>query len=188
MGVQFILMQGVEFGVALLLMRRSALWLRLRAAPLTRGHLLGSRLLSGALISAGVFAVLFVVAIAGFGVRILGSLAGLVAIVAAFSLMTAAFGLMIAAIGRSPEATRGLAILATLLLVMVGGAWVPSFLFPPWLQTAAAWTPTHWAVNGLDAMTWRGQPWTEAVLPTLVQLGFAALFAAVALWRFRWDE
>jgi hypothetical protein len=37
---------------------------------------------------------------------------------------------MIAALGRTPEATRGLAILATLLMVMLGGAWVPSFIFP----------------------------------------------------------
>lgn len=188
MGVQFILMQGVEAGVALLLMRRSALWLRLRASPINRAQLLGSRMASGAIIAAGVFALLYVVAMAVFGVRVLGSAWGLVAIIAAFALMTAAFGLMIAAIGRSPEATRGLAILATLLLVMVGGAWVPSFLFPAWLQRIAEWTPTHWAVQGLDAMTWRAQPIGEALMPVAVQLGFALLFAAIALWRLRWDE
>lgn len=188
MGVQFILLQGVEIGVALLLMRRSALWLRLRAAPLTRVQLLGSRLLSFALIAAGVFTVLYAIAMLGFGVRVQGSWAGLVAIVAAFSLMSAAFGLMIASLGRSPEATRGLAILVTLLLVMVGGAWVPTFLFPPWLQTVAAWTPTHWAVTGLDAMTWRAQPWDAAVAPTGALLGFAVAFAAVTLATFRWEE
>ncbi len=188
MGVQFILMQGVEFGVALLLMRRSALWLRLRAAPVTRAQVLGARLLSGAIISAAVFTVVLGVAIAFFGVRVQGSWTGLAAIVTAFALMTSAFGLMIAAIGRSPEATRGLAILATLLLVMVGGAWVPSFLFPPWLQTVSAWTPTHWAVQGLDAMTWRARPLAEVWAPVAVQLGCGALFAGIALLRFRWDE
>ncbi|MBK7591548.1 MAG: ABC transporter permease [Betaproteobacteria bacterium] len=54
----------------------------------------------------------------------------------------ATFGLLIAAIGRTPEATRGIAIVATLLLVMLGGAWVPTFVFPAWLQTATLVVPT----------------------------------------------
>jgi hypothetical protein len=33
-------------------------------------------------------------------------------------------------LGKTPEATRGLAIFATLIMVMFGGAWVPEFLFP----------------------------------------------------------
>ncbi len=165
-----------------------SLWLRLRAAPVSKAQLLGSRLLSFALIATAVFACLWLVAIVGFGVQVLGSVAGLVAVVLAFSLMSAAFGLMIAALGRSPEATRGLAILATLLLVMVGGAWVPTFLFPPWLQTVAAWTPTHWAVTGMDAMTWRAQPLEAALAPSAALLGFAALFGALALAAFRWEE
>ena len=74
----------------------------------------------------------------------------------AFAVLTSTFGLLIAALGKTPEATRGLAILATLLLVMLGGAWVPTFVFPEWLQTATLVVPTRWAVDGLEAMTWRG--------------------------------
>jgi ABC-2 type transport system permease protein len=188
MGVQFVLLMAVDTGITLLLLRRSGLWQRLRAAPLSRLQLLGSRVASGALIGLGVFVVVFGVAIAVFGVRVQGSLPGLLAVMAATALCSATLGLMVAALGRSPEATRGLAILVTLLLVMLGGAWVPSFLFPPWLQAAAAWTPTHWAVQGMDAMTWRALPLADALLPVAVLLAFAALFGAVALWRFPWND
>ncbi len=188
MGVQFVLLMAVDTGIALLLMRRTGLWQRLRAAPLSRLQLLGSRVASGALTGLGVFEVVFAVAIAVFGVRVQGSAIGLLAVMAATALCSATLGLMVAALGRSPEATRGLAILVTLLLVMLGGAWVPSFLFPPWLQAAAAWTPTHWAVQGMDAMTWRALPLADAALPVAVLLGFAALFGAVALWRFPWND
>lgn len=188
MGVQFILLLGVDVGVTFLLMRRSALWQRLRASPISKAQLLGSRMLSCAVIALGVFLAIFAVAIFGFKVRVLGSAIGLLAVMVAFALMTACFGLMIAAIGRTPEVTRGLAILVTLLLVMVGGAWVPSFLFPPWLQTLSAWTPTHWAVEGLDAMTWRAQPLAAALTPVMALMGFAAAFAAVTLATFRWEE
>ena len=188
MGVQFILLMGVDMGIGLLLMRRMGLWQRLRAAPLSRGQLLGSRIASCALIALIVFVVVYAVAITVFGVRVGGSVLGFIAVLAAFSLFTASFGLMIAALGRTPEATRGLAILATLLLVMLGGAWVPSFVFPPWLQTVSAWTPTHWAVEGLDAMTWRALPLQAAWVPVGALLAFTALFAAVALARFNWEE
>jgi ABC-2 type transport system permease protein len=188
MGVQFILLMGVETGVGLLLMRRLGLWKRLRAAPLSRATLLGSRVASTALIAITVFAVLYAVGMAVFGVRIDGSLPGFALVVLAYALLTASFGLLIAAIGRTPEATRGLAILATLLMVMLGGAWVPSFVFPQWLQQASLLVPTHWAVEGLEAMTWRGLPFSAALAPTAAMLGFTAVFSAIALWRFDWEE
>lgn len=188
MGVQFILMMGVDIGVALLLMRRQGLWQRLRAAPLSKARLLGSRIASCTLISLIIFVLIYAVAIAAFGVRVQGSWAGFAAVLLAFSLLTASFGLLIAALGRSPEATRGLAILATLLMVMLGGAWVPSFVFPEWLQTASLLVPTRWAVDGLDAMTWRGLPFADALAPVGVMLGFALAFGALAIARFSWEE
>jgi len=188
MGVQFILMLGVDIGIGLLLMRRMDLWKRLRAAPVSRATLLGSRMVSTALIAFVLFATIMLAGMLFFGVRVLGSWLGFAMVMAAFALLTASFGLMIAALGRTPEATRGLAIVATLLMVMLGGAWVPSFIFPEWLQTATLVVPTRWAVDGLDAMTWRGQGLEDALAPTAVLLGFALLFALIAWWRFRWEE
>jgi ABC-2 type transport system permease protein len=188
MGVQFILLMGVDMAVGLLTMRRLGLWKRLRAAPLSRTKLLGSRIASTALIALIVFSVIYTVAMAAFGVRIEGSALGLAAVLIAFALMTATFGLLIAALGKTPEATRGLAILATLLMVMLGGAWVPSFVFPAWLQTASLVVPTRWAIDGLDAMTWRGLPASAAVAPVAVLLGFSLVFALIAVWRFEWEE
>jgi ABC-2 type transport system permease protein len=188
MGVQFILFMGIEVGVGVLLARRLGLWKRLRAAPLSRGLLLGSHIASGAITALVLLAIIYAAAIAVFHVRIDGSVAGFVGIAIAFALLTSSFGLLIAAIGKTPEATRGLAIFATLVMVMLGGAWVPSFVFPPWLQTASLIVPTRWAVDGLDAMTWRGLGFDAAILPIVVLLGFSALFAAVAIWRFDWEE
>ena len=188
MGVQFILLMGVDMAVGLLTMRRLGLWKRLRAAPLSRTKLLGSRIASTALIALIVFAVIYAVAMAAFGVRIDGSVLGFVAVLVAFALLTASFGLLVAALGKTPEATRGLAILATLLLVMLGGAWVPSFIFPAWLQTISLFVPTRWAIDGLDAMSWRGLPLDAALLPVAMLLAFSAVFSALAVARFQWEE
>ena len=188
MGVQFILFMGIEVGVGVLLARRLGLWKRLRAAPLSRTLLLGSHILSGAITALILLAIIYAAAIAVFHVRIDGSVAGFVGIAIAFALLTSSFGLLIAAIGKTPEATRGLAIFATLVMVMLGGAWVPSFVFPQWLQTASLVIPTRWAVDGLDAMTWRGLGFDAAIAPIGALLFFSALFAAIAIWRFDWEE
>ncbi|MEW5765505.1 MAG: ABC transporter permease [Acidobacteriota bacterium] len=188
MAVQFILMSAIEFGVGILLERRSGIWRRLRAAPVPPGTLLLSRGVSGALLSLLIFLVCMGFGMAVFGVRIRGSAIGFFALGAAYSLMAGAFGVMLAALGRTPEATRGLAIFAVLLMVMLGGGWVPAFLFPAWLNRATLALPTRWAVDGLDAVTWRGLG-LEAALPAAgILIAFTLLFSLIAVWRFRWEE
>jgi ABC-2 type transport system permease protein len=188
MGVQFILFMGIELGVGLLQARRLGLWKRLRAAPVSRSLLLGTRIASGAMIATILLGIIFAAAIAFFGVRIEGSVVGFAGVAIAFAFLTATFGLLIAALGRTPEATRGLAIFATLVMVMLGGAWAPTFIFPEWLQTLSLGVPTRWAVDGLDAMTWRGLGLGAALAPIGVMLAFSAAFAAIAVARFDWEE
>jgi len=186
MGIQFILFMGLDVGVALLMLRQSGLWQRLRAAPLSRTMLLGSRTVSASLIAGFILLVLFSFARVVFGVHILGSFAGFVGVCAAFSLMTAAFGLMVAALGETVEATRGYSIMATLIMVMLGGAWVPTFVFPAWLRKLTVVVPTRWAMDGLDSMIWRGFGFSSALAPIGILLLFTLLFGVVAVMRFRW--
>jgi ABC-2 type transport system permease protein len=187
MGIQFLLMVGVEVGVTLLLKRQQGSWKRLRAAPLSRSVLLGSRITSSAITSMGTLMVLFAFARVAFGVRIQGSMAGFLLVCLGFSLMVAAFGLLVATLGKTAEATRGVAILATLLMVMLGGAWVPTFVFPKWLQALTVVIPTRWAMDGLDAVTWRGLGFSAVALPIGLLLGCSLLFGTLAVMRFRWE-
>ncbi|MES2295715.1 MAG: ABC transporter permease [Pseudomonadota bacterium] len=185
MAVQFILFMGIEVGIGILLARRMGMWNRMLAAPVSMNTLLLARVISSAVISFGVLLAIFAIAVAVFKVRIDGSLPGLLGVGFCFAVMAATFGLLIASLGKTPEAARSLATFATLIMVMLGGAWVPSYIFPQWLQTATLIMPTRWAVDGLEAMTWRGLGF-DAALPAMgVQLGFAILFGAVAMWKFR---
>jgi ABC-2 type transport system permease protein len=188
MSIQFILFMGIDAGVTLLLMRQQGLWRRLRAAPLSRAVLLGSRVAGTTLIAMLILAVVYLVAGFGFGVRIAGSVPGFLMVAFAFSLLAATTGLMISALGRSVGATRGVAMFSVLILVMLGGAWVPSYLFPEWLQRVTEYVPTRWAVDGFDAMTWRGLPLHDAVAPTIILFGWSVLFALIAVWRFDWAD
>ncbi len=188
MSVQFILFLGVDVGINLLLQRQRGLWKRLRAAPLSRAMLLGSRAISAAMSSMLVLIVVFSFARMVFGVKIEGSMAGFICVCIAFSLMTASFGLLVAALGKTPEAARGLSILVTLMMVMLGGAWVPAFIFPKWLQTVTLFIPTRWAMDGLDDMTGRGLGFSASLAPIGALLLSTAIFGVLAVTRFRWEE
>jgi len=188
MGIQFLLFAAANLGIEILLERQRGLWRRLRSAPISRFTLLAGKTVSMTIVGLMTLAVSFGFAILVFGVRIQGSLLGFFLISFACALMAATFGLLIAALGKTPAATRGVTTLAVLMMVMLGGAWVPTFVFPQWLQQATVIVPARWAVDGMDAMTWRGIGLSGAVTPTLVLLGFAVAFAGVAALRFRWEE
>ncbi|PYQ49063.1 MAG: hypothetical protein DMF78_19420 [Acidobacteria bacterium] len=47
----------------------------------------------------------------------------------------------------NPTARSTGAILAVLLMVMLGGAWVPSFVFPAWRQRVTLAIPARWAAR-----------------------------------------
>jgi ABC-2 type transport system permease protein len=188
MGIQFLLFAAASLGIEVLLERQRGLWRRLRSAPVSKLTLLAGKTLSMTIVSLMTLLVSFGFAMVVFRVRIDGSVLGFFSVALACSLMAATFGLLIAALGQTPQAARGVSTFAVLLMVMLGGAWVPTFVFPAWLQQITVVVPARWAVDGLDAMTWRGIGLSGAVGPTVALLGFAALFGFIAVTRFRWEE
>ncbi|WP_426194309.1 ABC transporter permease [Massilia sp. DWR3-1-1] len=187
MGVQFILFLGVDMGIGILLAQRSGIFNRLLAAPIGLNTVLLARAASAAIIAFCLLCVMFGFAVVVFKVNIANPV-GFIGVAACFAILTASFGLLIAAFGKTPEAARGIAIFVTLLMVMLGGAWLPSFLFPDWVQKISLAVPTRWAIDGLDAMTWRGLGFDAAGMAMAAQLGFALLFGALALMKFKRDR
>jgi ABC-2 type transport system permease protein len=188
MAIQFLLFAMANIGVEMLLERQRGLWSRLRSAPISKTTLLLGKAISGALISLMILLVSFGFAMIVFKVRIHGSVLGFLGISVACAVMASTFGLLVAALGNSPATARGVTTLAVLMMVMLGGAWVPTFVFPAWLQQFTLVVPVRWAVDGLDAMTWRGIGLAGALVPVSVLFAFAAAFWAVAASRFRWTE
>ncbi|HEX4348262.1 MAG TPA: ABC transporter permease [Vicinamibacterales bacterium] len=188
MAVQFLLFAMSNLGLEMLLERQRGLWRRLRSAPVSRFTLLAGRAISGALISFLILIVCFAFAMAFFHVRITGSAIGFLGVAAACSIMASTFGLLVAALGNSPATARGVTTLAVLMMTMLGGAWVPTFVFPAWAQQVTQIIPVRWAVDGLDATTWRGTPFSGVVVPIMALLAFALGFAVLAASRFRWEE
>ena len=187
MGIQFALFAAIDLAAGILLERERGLWKRLRSAPLSRLTLLLARAISGTLITLLTLLVGFAFARVVFKAPI-ENVTGFLLVTVASSIMAASFGLLVAALGHTPAATRRAAAFVVLVMVMLGGAWVPSFLFPAWLQQLTWLVPVRWSVEAFDAMTWRGLGLADVVVPVSLLLGFSAVCSALAVWRFRWEE
>jgi ABC-2 type transport system permease protein len=98
---------------------------------------------------------------------------------------SAAFSLMLATLVKTQRSAGSIAVLASLLLAPIGGCWWPLFLHPGWLQTLAKITPHGWAMSGFNKLILFGANFGDVVPEMLALLGFAILFGAIAVWRFR---
>ena len=182
----FLMFFGLHAAKALLAERQSGTLLRLRAAPIPRWTILCATGISTTLIACLISLLLYLVAIIGFGVRINGSAWGFGLVLFAQALFIGGFSLLLAGFGRSDAQIANIGTFAILVLSFTGGATLPSFLMPRWLQQIALLFPTSWATHGLAAMTWRALPLGEALLSSAVLLGFAGVSAALGIWKFRW--
>jgi len=72
-------------------------------------------------------------------------------------------------------------------MALLGCCWYPLELFPAAARTAAYLLPTAWAMQGLNNLLLRGAGLAGVLPQAGVLLGFAAVFFAVGVWRFRYD-
>ena len=131
----------------------------------------------------------FAFAIVVFKVRISGSVAGFLGVGVACALMASAFGLLSRRSARRPTRRAACRCSPCCMMVMLGGAWVPTFVFPAWLQQVTVVVPARWAVDGLDAMTWRGigLERRDRCRRRAARLR-RRCSATIAVSRFRWEE
>lgn len=128
----------------------------------------------------------------GFGVLVMGvnwgsSPAGLALLLVSFGLAGVSMGVMLGTFTRTDSQAGNLSIMLGMVMALLGGCWWPIELFPEGVRAAVKVLPTTWAMQGLTDITLRGQGlagvWPEA----LVLLGFAAVFFAIGVRRFRYE-
>jgi ABC-2 type transport system permease protein len=106
-----------------------------------------------------------------------------------------AIGLLIAAVAPNARVANGLALLTFMVVMFVGGVYLPRFLLPEFLVRLGDYTPP-----GVQALLdgWSGDDAVTAAVgveaagpPQLLQLGIMALIAVSAGWTatklFRWE-
>lgn len=163
----------MTFGISLVTERTHGTLVRLRMAPLTRGQILGGKALACFLSIMLVEVMLLGLALA-LGVRpssypIL-ALAGVSA-----AICFVGFMMLIATLGKTEQSASGAAWAIMMPLSMIGGAMVPQFVMPAWMQSMSVISPIRWALLAIEGGVWRQFTLNEMVLPCaiLISIGVA---------------
>ena len=127
-----------------------------------------------------------------FGIFVMGinwgqAPAALALMLVASALAAAALGTTLGTFVKSEGQATGLSIMLGMAMALFGGCWYPIELFPEAVRTAANVTPTKWAMQGLLDIVLRGQQVGGVLLEAGVLAGFAVVFFAVGVWRFRYE-
>ena len=108
-------------------------------------------------------------------------------ILLASALAAAAFGTTMGTFIKTEGQASGLSIMFGMVFALMGGCWYPLELFPKAIQSAVRILPTTWAMQGLLDLVSRGKGLVDILPEAGVLLGFAVIFFAVGVWRFRYE-
>jgi ABC-2 type transport system permease protein len=73
------------------------------------------------------------------------------------------------------------------LLTALGGAWFPLDITSQTFYTIGHFTPGAWIMDGFQNIILRGLGFSSILLPAAIIMGYALLFFALAVWRFRFE-
>jgi ABC-2 type transport system permease protein len=142
-------------------------------APLTNLQILSGKALSCFVSILFVELMLLGVAI-GFGVRptsyamlALGGLSAAICFVG--------FMMLVASLGKTEQTASGAAWAMLMPLAMIGGAMVPTFVMPAWIQSISFISPIRWTMLAIEGGVWRQFTITEMAMPCaiLISVGIA---------------
>jgi ABC-2 type transport system permease protein len=164
--------------------KKTGIFQRLLAAPVSRAHILLSRFLFGTLLGLVQLTALFFAGRVMYGVDVLGNFGNLVVICVAAGAASTALGMLIVAVTPTAQAAQGLATFVVLTMSACGGAWFPISFMPEFMQQIAKFTIVYWAMEGFAQVLWAGQSFRQ-ILPTVgVLVGIATGVMSIAIWRF----
>jgi ABC-2 type transport system permease protein len=167
---------------------RQNTWERLRASPARNSEIMLGKVLPAFGLCLFQQTVLFAIGFAAFGLRVRGSMLGLVVIVVAFAICLTAVGLLLAAVLKTEQQLNLIGNLGAMVLAGLSGALVPITVLPQWARTIAPVAPQYWAMRGFRSLILDGDGIDAAVVPVAVLLALAVVFGFAALLRFRFDE
>lgn len=101
------------------------------------------------------------------------------------ALCVAAMGLFIGALAKSEEQAVAFALIPMFVFSGLGGAWVPLEVTGPTFQAIGHLSPVAWGMDGFKNVLLRGLGPGAALTPAAALFGYAALFFALAAWRFQ---
>ncbi len=191
--VLFVFLSATAVARAVFTEKKAGCLRRLAAGPLSRSELLAGKMVPVVILTLIQIAFIFLAGallfpLLGFGQVSIGAnlLPWLIASLV-ISLCAASMGILLVGLARSEGQITGLGNAILWIAGLLGGALLPSFMFPPFLQGVARLVPHFWATEAYNDILVRGKGLGD-ILPGLgVLLLFSAVFFFIGQRRFRFE-
>jgi ABC-2 type transport system permease protein len=184
--VMFTLQVSLTAGSVLLIAeRRKGVLRRLAATRVSRTSILGGKLAARVALGAIQVAVAMVAGRYWFRVDWGPHLWAVLVLLLAYITLCSALAIAFASVARTESQALAAGVIASCLLAALGGCWWPIEITPSWMQRAALFVPSGWAMDGLHKLISYGES-PAAVLPHLAALAAATMVVGwIAIRRFR---
>ncbi len=159
---------------------------RLAATPISRGQLLGGKILSRFMLGVLQYGIIFTIGVIA-GLNFGRDLLALALIMVVFTLASTSLSFAVGNLLKSEQQAAGVSNLLGLTLAPLGGAWWPLEIVPPFMRTIGHISPIAWAMDGYTSLMFRNGDLGTVWISIVVLLGMSVLFFAFGIWRFRYD-
>lgn len=163
-------------------------WARTLVSPVPRVTVLASRIAAFVVVGLVQMTLLFGLAALVFGLHLGDHPYALLFVFAAMGLVTTGFGILMTALVKDFVTLNSIMNVLVILVAAAGGALVPAFLLPDWLQAIAPLTPHYWAMDASQGIILLGEGLPEVAPEIGALLAFAGVFFVLGLWRFRFVD
>lgn len=176
------------FPALAMLIQERRIWTlqRLVTSPISKGQILGGKVLARMAVGMLQYAIVFAVgAVIGvdYGSDPLAIVVVMLVFVAAITALTLAISTFLKTEGQAGS----IATFLTLTLAPLGGAWWPMEIVPDWMKSVGHISPVAWAMDAYHELMYFGGSLQTVLVPVAVLLGMAAVFFAVGAMRFRYE-
>ncbi|MBZ0283794.1 MAG: ABC transporter permease [Anaerolineae bacterium] len=157
---------------------------RLVTMPLSRGQLLGGKILAYFLMGILQYTAIFAVGrIAGLNLG--NDLFALAVVMVAFTLCATALSFVVSTFVKTEMQAATMLNLLGLTLAPLGGAWWPLDIVPEFMKVIGHISPIAWAMDAFKVLLFENGTLSSVLLPVGVLLALAVVFFGVAVARFK---
>lgn len=187
MGAMFVMFTVLGAMVLLIKERRQWTLQRLVVMPVARWQILGGKALAYFVLGIIQYGIVFAVGVIA-GTDLGSAPVALLLVMVAFVLCITALTFALATQVTSLEQANGIALLLSLTLAPLGGAWWPLEIVPDFMQTLGHLSPVAWAMDGFNKIILYGGGVIDVLPEVGVLLAATAVLFGLGVWGFRYDN
>lgn len=178
---------GCVIGFAISLVREKTLGTidRLAMAPISRTQILAGKALGCFAAQAMVVTLLFTIAYFILDVRF--DFIKLILAVLAAGVCFVGIMMFFASITKTEQSVAGMTNAFLILMGMIGGAMIPLFAMPSWMQSISHISPVKWAILAFEGAVWRDFSYIEMMTPLaiLTAIGVVTFFIGTRMLKLK---